>query len=65
MSQGDTDFSQAQLYVSPLPGESRVGTWGRNPELRPLSDGPDLGHEQGGHPIEYLGHNSRLTRGPS
>ena len=46
----------------PPPGESRVGTRGRNPELRPLLDGPDLGHEKGSHSIEYLG-NSRLTPG--
>lgn len=58
VSGGHGLFSSSTLSA-PLPGESRVGTWGRNPELRPLSDGPDLGHEQGGHPIEYPGHNSR------
>lgn len=42
--------------------ESNVGTRGGNPELRPLLDSPDSGHEQGGHPIEYLG-DSRLTPG--
>lgn len=56
---GTLTFLKLNSKCPPLPGESRVGTWGRNPELRPLSDGPDLGHEQGGHPIEYPGHNSR------